>query len=69
AQEPCEIVTSSIMSTSPAICYRNGTAILSEYGVQQHNLNFNLLMLVTLILGYHIISFIILFIRIRRILK
>jgi hypothetical protein len=36
-------------------------------GVKQHNLNFNLLMLLTLIIGYHIASFIISFIRIRRI--
>ncbi|CAF1489646.1 unnamed protein product [Adineta steineri] len=66
-QEPCEIFSNDTISISSSVCYRSGIEILKEYGVQQHDLNFNISMLITLILGYHLASFIILFIRIRRI--
>ncbi|CAF1101998.1 unnamed protein product [Adineta steineri] len=72
AQEPCPTIGTHIndtISTASPICYRSGTAILKEYGIHKDDLNFNLFMLLVLILGYHIASFTITLIRIRRTLS
>ncbi len=67
--QPCQflgIPNNNTLSTPSTICYVSGIDILNEYGIDQGDLYFNLVMLLALILGFHIISFIITFIRIRR---
>jgi hypothetical protein len=67
---PCSLFSANASiitaSNNQQVCIQTGNDVLNYFGVNANNFGFNISMLMIMIVGFHLVAFLVIVIRVRR---